>query len=113
MHRDHIPTLPDDVQLLGSTPTCYNQGMVRLSPLASNTPGKVALDQINILTLQGHPEYTEPIVSKIVEVRNASGIFPPELVADVEKRKHKQNDGVSVIGKVIWGILGVETNGEK
>lgn len=105
MHRDHVPTVPLKFHLLGSTPVSYNQGMVRFSPDAD--PEKQDLKDVQIFTVQGHPEFDEGIVSGLVEVRAKSGVFSAEVAADAERRRKWRNDGVPVLGKAIWAVLGV------
>jgi GMP synthase-like glutamine amidotransferase len=104
MHRDHVPTVLPGFELLGSTDVCHNQGMVRYTPDAS---GKLAkLSDIQILTLQGHPEFTKSILSKVIGIRAGRGIFTPEFAQDAIKRNELRNDGVEVIARTIWRILG-------
>lgn len=102
MHRDHVPAVPPTLHLLGSTSISHNQGMVRFLPNTSRR-----LEDVQILTVQGHPEYVEGIVSGLVAIRSQSGLIDAETAADAERRKNWRNDGVEVIGKVIWGVLGV------
>ncbi|KIK01199.1 hypothetical protein K443DRAFT_99142 [Laccaria amethystina LaAM-08-1] len=94
MHRDHVPAVPPTFYLLGSTPLSMNQGMATLK-------------DIHIFTVQGHPEFTQPIVDGLVEQRASSGVIDAEAAADAKRRQFWQNDGVPVVGKAIWGILGV------
>ena len=105
MHRDHIPEVPAGCELLGSTPICYNQGFVRY---AQDAPPKPTLKDVQIFTVQGHPEFTRRIVDTILDVRASTGVFDKPLVEDARARSSWRNDGVDVIGKVIWQILGVE-----
>ncbi|TFK37013.1 class I glutamine amidotransferase-like protein [Crucibulum laeve] len=115
MHRDHVPEVPPTFQLLGSTAVTPNQGMVRFyspSPTSSSsspqtTPSPTSLSQIHILTVQGHPEFTKSIVSGIVKQRTYSGVIDSEAAEDAERRKDWRNDGVGVLGKAVWGVLGV------
>ncbi|KAF8657594.1 hypothetical protein AX16_002175 [Volvariella volvacea WC 439] len=111
MHRDHVPEVLPNFYLLGSTSTCYNQGMVQFYPSVSSSsspPSDFKLRDIHIFTVQGHPEFTESIVNSIVEIRRYVGVISDELAQDVERRKYWRNDGVPVIGKAIWGVLGVD-----
>lgn len=101
MHRDHVPYVPPSFHLLGSSPTSYNQGMVRFSSEANPSN---PLPPIHILTVQGHPEYNESIVTALVQERTKSGLISPEAAADAERRRFWETDGVH-IGKVIWRIL--------
>ena len=105
MHRDHVPAVPPGFELLGSTDGCYNEGMVRY---ISGAPGRLAeLSDIRILTVQGHPEFTKSIVSKVVGIRTDKGIFTPEFAQDAIRRNELRNDGVEVIARAIWKMLGV------
>lgn len=105
MHRDHVPAVPSGFQLLGSTSMSMNQGMVKFKSGSSDQPS--SLSDIQILTVQGHPEYTRGIVKKITDVRASQGIIPLELAEDVEVRSNQRNDGVSILGKTFWEVLGI------
>ncbi|KAG6902442.1 hypothetical protein C0995_016621 [Termitomyces sp. Mi166 len=106
MHRDHVPVLPSsNLHLLASTPTSPIQGFVRFFPTASPSSPP---SQIHILSLQFHPEFTEPIVSHLISIRAQSGIIPSDVASDyAQRRKQWPNDGVSVVGKAVWAVLGV------
>ena len=122
MHRDHVPTLPPNCYLLGSTTVCFNQGFIvfdqssppSIESIESGSP-PVPLSSIHIFTVQGHPEFTPGIMHAILDAR--SHIFKEVITADGRKRADgipgKQHvdgracDGVRIIGKAIWGILGV------
>jgi GMP synthase-like glutamine amidotransferase len=104
MHMDHVPAVPLSFHLLGSSPISHNQGMVRFSSGANpSTP----LPPIQIITIQGHPEFNEPIVTAIIEQRSRSGVISQEAAADAEARRFWKTDEVTVnvIGKAIWEIL--------
>ncbi|KAF4566302.1 hypothetical protein EYR36_011720 [Pleurotus pulmonarius] len=105
MHRDHVPAVPPGFTLLGSTPVAYNQGMVQYA----SDQGSHGLADIRIITVQGHPEFTKPIVDAIVEARSKNGVIGESMVEDYRKREDWRNDGVSVIGKAFWKILGVDS----
>jgi len=104
MHRDHVPTVLSGFELLGSTGVCHNQGMVRYIPDASG--GLAKLSDIQIFTVQGHPEFTKSIVSKIVKLRADKGLFTPEFAQDAVNRNELRNDGVEVIARTVWKIIG-------
>ncbi|GJE98213.1 class I glutamine amidotransferase-like protein [Phanerochaete sordida] len=104
MHRDHIPEIPKGCELLASTSVCKNQGFVRFTPGTTSRRPK----DIQIFTVQGHPEFTEGIVSKVVDLRASTGVIDQPTAQRARERASWRNDGVSVIGKVIWQILGVE-----
>jgi GMP synthase-like glutamine amidotransferase len=106
MHRDHVPQILPGFHLLGSTDVSYNQGMVRFhSPAIS--PTNISLSDVHIFTVQGHPEFTQPIITKIIEARTMQGVIDEATAADAVRRAGLQNDGVAVVGKAIWGVLGV------
>ncbi|GLB41054.1 putative class I glutamine amidotransferase-like protein [Lyophyllum shimeji] len=106
MHRDHVPVVPPTFELLGSTSVSHNQGMVRFAP--GTEFDQRTLDNVHIITLQGHPEFDEGIVSGIVEARTKSGVIGAEVAADAERRKAWRNDGIPILGKALWGVLGVK-----
>lgn len=102
MHRDHVPGVPDTFHLLASTPLTPNHGMVHFVPASSNPS---LLGSVHILTLQGHPEFTEPIVSAIIEQRTSSGAIDTATAQESTKRRFLKTDGVDVVGKTIWQII--------
>ncbi|KAL6300352.1 class I glutamine amidotransferase-like protein [Sparassis latifolia] len=104
MHRDHVPELPPSCLLLGSTAVAPNQGMVRFYAGAPTRPSAV---DVQIFTVQGHPEFTQRISEKIINTRSSTGVLSAEIVKDAQKRAEWRNDGVSVVGKFIWAVLGV------
>ena len=106
MHRDHVPEVPKSCLLLGSTSVTPNQGFIRLAPSAPSSPdSKIDFKDIQIFTVQGHPEFTKPIVSTVVEARSATGVIDKDTAEDYKRREDWPNDGVDVIGKVIWRIV--------
>jgi len=108
MHRDHVPTCPPSFALLGSTRVTPNQGMLALYPDAASPPQPT---DVHILTLQGHPEFTRRIVDKIVAARASTGVLSADVVEDANRRAGWRNDGVSVVGRAIWRVLGVGWEG--
>lgn len=122
MHKDHVPTLPAGTHLLGRTDPTPNHGMVLFDPASAPSPETLASDaplvdltSIRVLTIQGHPEFTEPIMGTLLDSRVA--VLGEELVRDGHLRKGGipgkvypdglTCDGVSKFGKTIWGVLGV------
>ncbi|KAI0343866.1 class I glutamine amidotransferase-like protein [Trametopsis cervina] len=103
MHRDHVPKVPASCHLLASTAISGNQGFVRYATGTSDASPK----DIQIFTVQGHPEFTERIVATVVDARSATGVIDPTTAADARRRAQWRNDGVDVIAKAIWKILGV------
>jgi GMP synthase-like glutamine amidotransferase len=107
MHQDHVPSVPHNFHLLGSTPVSINQGMVRFyGDRAPRSANDIHPDDIHILTLQGHPEFTEPIVTGLVEKRSASGVMDMEAAKDAMERRYGPNDGVGIIGHAVWNVIG-------
>lgn len=81
MHRDIVREYPKGVERLGISPKCEVQGMHVKDRL---------------ITVQGHPEFTEAIVREIVETRRQQGIFDDETARDALARAGNQHDGVAV-----------------
>jgi len=104
MHTDYVLGVPPSFHLLGSSPTTYNQGMVRFSESSGTIPS-TALLPIQILTVQGHPEFIEPIVTAMIEEGVRSGTISKEAADDAMTRRFWRNDGVKVLGKAIWKVL--------
>lgn len=109
MHRDHVPDVPRSCILLASTSVTPNQGYIRFPP--STPPPETftpdLIKDIQIFTVQGHPEFTKRIVGHLVDLRETSGIITKAIAEDSRRREDWRNDGVDVIGKVIWKVLGV------
>ena len=99
MHRDHVPDVPAGFQLLGETPVAPNQGMVKFYSEIEEP------ENLHIFTVQGHPEFTKRIVDTVVRYREKSGVLSPEIATDAQRRADWHNDGVSIIGKLIWRII--------
>ncbi|KAJ4301380.1 hypothetical protein N0V90_003472 [Kalmusia sp. IMI 367209] len=71
MHRDVVFEYPEGVEPLGGSPRCLVQGMYK--------KGK-------FISVQGHPEFHESIVSYLVTMRNKQGIFNTEEAKDALDR---------------------------
>lgn len=110
MHRDHVPAVPPTFHLLGSTPIAHNQGMLRLfsaPDAAVSAPTSIDPADVHILTLQGHPEFTAPISEAIIEVREGTGVLDKATADGARARMGWRNDGVRVVGRAVWRVLGV------
>ncbi|KAK5078164.1 hypothetical protein LTR51_000350 [Lithohypha guttulata] len=81
MHRDIAFAYPEGFESLGSSPVCSVQGMY--SPR-------------HVVTVQGHPEFTGPIMKEIVETRHKTGIFDDEAYKTHAKNVDLPHDGVAV-----------------
>lgn len=89
MHQDVVFECPSNVIPLGSSPLCAVQGMY--------VPGK-------FISVQGHPEYSEFIVSEIIKMRTKTGLFTGVQSADAQRRVGNEHDGVA-IGEVFLNFL--------
>lgn len=89
MHRDIVYHYPKGVEELGSSPVCSVQGMY--------APRR-------LITVQGHPEFTEEIVKEILGVRHASGVFDDPTYESAMGRVAKDHDGV-VVSKAFLRLL--------
>jgi hypothetical protein len=90
MHRDIVYHYPEDVEELGSSPVCSVQGMYKKG---------------HVITVQGHPEFNEEVVTELLIARHATGIFNDE---DFDKYMHlavKPHDGVVVARAFIDFLL--------
>lgn len=81
MHRDIVHHAPPGVINLGSTPRCAVQGMY--------SPRK-------FITVQGHPEFNEEIVTELLQTRKYMGAFPPGVYEDGISRVANENDSLAV-----------------
>ena len=79
MHRDQVFSLPAGAELLASTDKCPNHGFI--------IPGRV-------ITVQGHPEFTEDIMGEILELRHQSGLLTDEVYQSGVERNGDHHDGV-------------------
>jgi hypothetical protein len=83
--------------------------MVRFSQaesLGDAPPLNFRLTDIHILSSQGHPEFTESIMRMLLNAWQE--LLGTEVVDYGQSRAGNQNDGIAVVGKAIWGIMGVE-----
>ncbi|WWD20825.1 hypothetical protein CI109_105302 [Kwoniella shandongensis] len=91
-----------DVQGQGGDDKVYLEQM--LHP-ASTSSKPIA----QILTVQGHPEFTPSIVSKIVDARSAMGIFDENAAAEARRRLGGKDgsggEGFGRIGWAVWRVL--------
>ncbi|KAK0715187.1 class I glutamine amidotransferase-like protein [Lasiosphaeris hirsuta] len=79
MHRDQALGVPAGAELLASTDKCPNHGFI--------VPGRV-------ITVQGHPEFTDDIMQEILETRHATGLFSDDLFQSGMDRRADEQDGV-------------------
>jgi GMP synthase-like glutamine amidotransferase len=106
IHRDHVLNPPPNFTLLGSSTVCPIQGMVRIyGSNQSAPPEKIEPSNIHILTVQGHPEFTAPIIEKIVDVRAERGIYDRAVAEKARLDAVKEHDGTGRVGTSIWKVL--------
>ncbi|KAK0641321.1 class I glutamine amidotransferase-like protein [Cercophora newfieldiana] len=79
MHRDQALGVPPGATLLASSAICPNHGFL--------TPG-------NLITVQGHPEFTSDIMREILESRRAIGLFTDDVYESGMERRSEAHDGV-------------------
>ncbi|KAF5354163.1 hypothetical protein D9756_007142 [Leucocoprinus leucothites] len=135
-HQDHVPieSLADflmtgEIYLLASSADYPNQGIVKYYPLDPSADPSAEFnlyERIHIFTTQGHPEFTERIVSEIARQREEKSTITqktvdhyfgpkgreaeakPMVLSGTGKRWAKDYDGVRVIGHVFWKMFGVQ-----
>ncbi|EHA26239.1 hypothetical protein ASPNIDRAFT_172301 [Aspergillus niger ATCC 1015] len=81
MHQDIAYGYPSEVISLGASPRCAVQGMY--------VPGK-------LISVQGHPEFREDIMTEILTLRTAAGIFSKEQSEDAFNRAGIPHDGIAI-----------------
>ncbi|KAI0379205.1 class I glutamine amidotransferase-like protein [Hypomontagnella monticulosa] len=81
MHRDVVYDLPPGAVPLASTDVCAVQAM--------HIPKR-------LITVQGHPEFTEDMVREILEMRRYGGILGEDIFEDGMRRVGNKHDGVAV-----------------
>lgn len=89
MHQDIVPSVPEGAELLASSPVCEVQGLYK---------------QHKFISLQGHPEFVNDIVDKILDVREKAGIFTDEQMKEYRRLAKKRQDG-DAIAKVLVDFL--------
>ncbi|WVW80563.1 hypothetical protein I302_102549 [Kwoniella bestiolae CBS 10118] len=99
MHRDHVPTVPPSCHLLLSTPKYPVHSFVRYHPSSSQYE-PIA----QILTVQGHPEFTPSIVSHIIDARATTGVFNQEVTKEARRRAGGKGYGGEGFGRIGWSV---------
>lgn len=89
MHRDIVHDVPKGCVNLGHSPRCGVQGL--------HIPMKA-------LTVQGHPEFNEFIMSQLLQTRHKQKVFDDSLFQDGLSRAGKPHDG-NLVGKAICKFL--------
>jgi len=127
IHTDVVPLqslfkqlVSGDLYLVGSSSATDGQGFIKFYPSlgdASRTPR-----DIHILTLQGHPEFSESIITGLTwQLKDMmdvptlidywgpkGGLYDDEpLNKEGTGRRWWKTDGVNIISVVYWKMLGV------
>ena len=85
MHKDIVqPPLPEGVSNLGETEVCAVQGMVDDA-------------RKRFITVQGHPEFTDAIVTEVLSLRRDLGVFTEGEYEDMMERVRDEHDGVMIM----------------
>lgn len=113
---------------LGSTSRCVVQGLALryptdAPPLPSavsssdyiafdvssleDSSGPAASRSLHILTLQGHPEFDEEIVTTLIHARTEMGLIEGDVREEGLERAVRQHDGIK-LGRAVLAMLGVE-----
>ncbi|KAI4214953.1 MAG: hypothetical protein LQ351_002668 [Letrouitia transgressa] len=90
MHKDTVYEYPAGVEPLGSSESCLVQGMFVRN---------------RIITVQGHPEFTEEILREILETRHSQGIFDDEIYEGAMGRVGRKHDGLLVAKRFIEFLI--------
>ncbi|KAF5346540.1 hypothetical protein D9756_010095 [Leucocoprinus leucothites] len=135
-HQDHVPLeslteflITGDIYLVASSADYPNHGIVQFYPLDPNADPNAEFnlhERIHILTSQGHPEYTQKIVTEMARQREEKHTIPQKTVDDyfgpngrnaeekpmvlsgTGRRWARDYDGVIVIGHAFWKMFGVK-----
>ncbi len=81
MHTDIVADFPSDAVALGGNEICSVQAMY--------APGRY-------IAVQGHPEFTQDIVTEILFNRHAAGVFNDEFYNNGMSRVANEHDGFAI-----------------
>ncbi|KAF2143791.1 uncharacterized protein K452DRAFT_268194 [Aplosporella prunicola CBS 121167] len=90
MHRDIVYELPQGVELLGHSTLCNVQSMYAKGRL---------------ITVQGHPEFNERIMTVLLSARHDQGIFDDELYEKSMRRAGSAHDGLVITQAFVRFLL--------
>ncbi|WP_417248541.1 type 1 glutamine amidotransferase [Celeribacter sp.] len=88
-HQDQVVALPQGAEVVASNPTCANAAL-----LYGDT----------ILTLQPHPEITNPVVSDYLRAFDGSPAYPPEVL-DAARAQGGQPNDETTVGAMLAAFL--------
>lgn len=94
VHKDHVPTVPDDFICLAST--------------APHTPVQLMVSKDNrVISVQGHPEFPAEVVGILLNVRLGKGILEKDFVQDALGKLYTNPiDDIWLVGHFIDFLLG-------
>jgi GMP synthase (glutamine-hydrolysing) len=95
MHRDIVFDVPAGCTNLATSPICGVQGLYM--------PQRV-------LSVQGHPEFHKGIMSPLLELRHASGLFNDELYKDALSRAGNYHDGRLIAKAMVKFIVEAQSS---
>ncbi|KAI1317397.1 hypothetical protein EDD11_008461 [Mortierella claussenii] len=87
LHQDVVHDVPEGFTLLASTEHTSNQSMIS--------------NDYSIVSIQGHPEFSGPIMKEFVVFRTANGTFNKELSEATMKVVDNPLDSVKVAARVL------------
>ncbi|KAK3814296.1 MAG: class I glutamine amidotransferase-like protein [Benniella sp.] len=87
LHQDIVYDLPEGFTLLASTEHTANQSMIS--------------NDHQIVSVQGHPEFTGEIMKKYIEIRTANGTFSKELSEASSKLVDEPLDRAKIAGRIL------------
>ncbi|PSK59419.1 hypothetical protein B9Z65_3743 [Elsinoe australis] len=90
MHQDIVYEYPKDVEHLAYSPKCAVQGMYQKGKL---------------ITVQGHPEFSNFITSAILDVRHDAGVLIDDVYNDAMSRVGNKHDGVVAVKAFLKFVL--------
>lgn len=90
MHGDIVYDYPPLVEPLGRSHLCEVQGMY--------IPQR-------LISVQGHPEFTEEIMGEILAGRYKTGLFDKHVYEDGMSRAGKKQDGVEIAAAFLRFML--------
>ncbi|KAL9709415.1 hypothetical protein Ac2012v2_007151 [Leucoagaricus gongylophorus] len=125
VHSDHVPVeslsnqfASGELHLVGSTRSTRNQGVIKFYPVSDNEV-KTPRD-IHILTLQGHPEFSESMITRIIREHvddmalstlndywgpKGSNYDSEPEDKDETGRRWLKTDGIDIVSRALWRML--------
>lgn len=104
MHKDVVTEVPPGCTLLLRSEKYPIHSFVK--PHKASSPDKPLAQ---VITIQGHPEFTPSIINHITDVRAGQGIFDPEVTAEARRRAGGKDgsggEGEGRLGWAIWRVM--------